>query len=74
MLLDRGADTELVDGEQRTALWRAVHQRELAIVEKLVERGASVNPSPVWCRAPIFAAFRTAERYVSFFCTGYSIH
>jgi len=62
LLVDRGVDTERLDGENRTALWMAAHQRNPDIVSMLVERGASVNPSTLWFRSPLFAAFRIELR------------
>ena len=62
LLVENGADLESVDRDQRSALYMAVEQRDLAIVRYLIEQGACLNPSLHFSRSPIFAAIGKSDR------------
>jgi ankyrin repeat protein len=49
VLLEAGSDIEARDSAGRSALWRAAHEGQLEVVERLIKSGASIDlPSEPW--------------------------
>lgn len=62
LLVESGANLEAVDHDGRTALHMAVYQRSLTIVQYLIDKGVSVNPSKHYSKSPLFASLGESER------------
>lgn len=63
LLVDHpGIDLERTDSFKHTGLWMACRQRYTDLVKLLIEKGASVNPSNLATRSPLFLSLEYCSK------------
>ena len=62
LLVKYGVDLEGTDNFNHASLWMATRQRYTDLVLFLLQHGASVNPSQIWSRSPLFFAIKYSSK------------